>query len=329
MPDAADIPPIVAMLLTAGMLTLLAASIGMWQYLARCMWRGVAVLPSAPRRPVPWTGPDLLIVLLLSIVTAQPFLLAVSEVASESSAVDPEGIGETEQATGESIEDDEPPADPAEADDEPKLTLASFMRWATFTSLAMCLAVVYLKWRRSPTRQDFGVPSGFVAHDIALGVKAFVAAVVPVYGLQIVLAKFFPAKHPLSEAMLDDPSWQMVVSGAVLAVVVAPIAEEFFFRVLFQGWLESAERRWGQNWSLLARLPAGVLPILVSSFVFGLAHGGHGPDPIPIFMFALVLGYLYHRTHRYLPCVVLHACLNGISVVLMIVLILSGNTAGL
>lgn len=35
------------------------------------------------------------------------------------------------------------------------------------------------------------------------------------------------------------------------------------------------------------------------------------PDPIPIFFLALVLGGLYFRTHRILPSIVLHAILNG------------------
>ncbi|MDR0705939.1 MAG: CPBP family intramembrane metalloprotease [Planctomycetaceae bacterium] len=36
-------------------------------------------------------------------------------------------------------------------------------------------------------------------------------------------------------------------------------------------------------------------------------------DPIPLFIFSMILGLLYYRTGRLLPCVVLHALLNGFS----------------
>jgi membrane protease YdiL (CAAX protease family) len=47
--------------------------------------------------------------------------------------------------------------------------------------------------------------------------------------------------------------------------------------------------------------------------LFAGAHWSHGPDPIPLFFFALVLGYLYQRTRRILPCVVVHFLLNSCS----------------
>ncbi|MDR0870567.1 MAG: CPBP family intramembrane metalloprotease [Planctomycetaceae bacterium] len=36
-------------------------------------------------------------------------------------------------------------------------------------------------------------------------------------------------------------------------------------------------------------------------------------DPIPLFLFSLVLGMLYQKTHRLLPCILLHTFLNGFS----------------
>jgi len=60
-------------------------------------------------------------------------------------------------------------------------------------------------------------------------------------------------------------------------------------------------------------LPHGWLPILLSSFLFGLAHFSHGVDPIPLFLFGIVLGYLYQRTHRLLPSIVAHMTFNAFS----------------
>ena len=61
----------------------------------------------------------------------------------------------------------------------------------------------------------------------------------------------------------------------------------------------------------------GIVPIMVSSLVFAGLHWSHGPDPIPLFILALGLGYLYQRTHRILPCVVLHFLVNAFSLALL------------
>jgi membrane protease YdiL (CAAX protease family) len=60
-----------------------------------------------------------------------------------------------------------------------------------------------------------------------------------------------------------------------------------------------------------AGLPFGLMPIAVSSLLFGLAHFGYGPEPIPLFLLALGLGYVYFRTHRIVPSIVAHAIFNS------------------
>lgn len=55
------------------------------------------------------------------------------------------------------------------------------------------------------------------------------------------------------------------------------------------------------------------LPILISSAIFALLHYSHGPDWIPLFLLATGLGYLYQRTHRLLPSLVVHFALNSLS----------------
>lgn len=53
-----------------------------------------------------------------------------------------------------------------------------------------------------------------------------------------------------------------------------------------------------------------VIPITVCSALFALMHYSHGPDFIPLFFLALGLGYLYRRTHRITPSLVVHFLLN-------------------
>jgi membrane protease YdiL (CAAX protease family) len=141
---------------------------------------------------------------------------------------------------------------------------------------------------------------------------------------------------------------------------VAPLSEEFFLRVLLQGWLERlvATARPGAFESALGREPseppvaetplvpngeaqpenpyaapqaplqsaaddtadarlARAIPIVTSSLIFALLHVGHGPAPIPLFFLALGLGYLYQRTHRIWPSVLVHCLLNTSSLAML------------
>jgi membrane protease YdiL (CAAX protease family) len=70
-------------------------------------------------------------------------------------------------------------------------------------------------------------------------------------------------------------------------------------------------------------------PIIISSFAFAMAHFGHGTDPIPLFLVALGLGWLYQRTHRLWPCVVVHMALNGFSMLQLAHLIFVGDPTAL
>ena len=63
--------------------------------------------------------------------------------------------------------------------------------------------------------------------------------------------------------------------------------------------------------------PYGWPPILISSLLFAIAHSGYGPDPIAIFVLAIILGYVYRRTHRIVPCMVAHALFNSVAMLIL------------
>ncbi|MEZ6116940.1 MAG: CPBP family intramembrane glutamic endopeptidase [Pirellulaceae bacterium] len=56
------------------------------------------------------------------------------------------------------------------------------------------------------------------------------------------------------------------------------------------------------------------LPILISSTLFAMAHLGQGPPPIPLFILAVGLGYLYQKTRRIWPSLIVHALVNSLAV---------------
>jgi membrane protease YdiL (CAAX protease family) len=51
--------------------------------------------------------------------------------------------------------------------------------------------------------------------------------------------------------------------------------------------------------------------------LFSLAHFGFGPDPVALFVLALILGFLYQRTHRIVPCIVVHALFNALNLLIL------------
>ena len=67
----------------------------------------------------------------------------------------------------------------------------------------------------------------------------------PVLAVQAVLTALFPSEHPLISVIKANKA--LLPVAAVLAVLIAPLAEEFFFRVVVQGWLEKIERGCGSG----------------------------------------------------------------------------------
>jgi uncharacterized protein len=102
----------------------------------------------------------------------------------------------------------------------------------------------------------------------------------------------------LPEELGVDDSTVAMLAVAFLVSVVAPVAEEFFFR----GFFFTALRAWKGLW------PAAI----ITGLVFGGIHLGSAEAvflaPLAFFGFALCL--LYHRTGSLYPCIALH-CLNN------------------
>jgi len=92
-----------------------------------------------------------------------------------------------------------------------------------------------------------------------------------------------------------------LIAVSILVCVVAPIAEEFFFRGYFFG----ALRNWRGVW------PAAVL----TGLVFGGIHVGSAPVGflVPLAFFGFLLCLIYDRTRSLYPCMALHCVNNSIA----------------
>jgi membrane protease YdiL (CAAX protease family) len=193
---------------------------------------------------------------------------------------------------------------------------------------ATCLALLSTVFRASVV--DLGLPTSWrqARRDVAVGVTACLASLLPIYLLLMALSMLVDSTkgHPLVEQFEQSPSLAALAALAVTALVAAPVSEEISFRLVFQGWLERIEGRREVAESpppadidefLVEAIPdfrPSWKPMAISALVFGAAHVGAGVAPIPLAVLGLVLGYLYWRTHRVLPCIACHTTFNAVAV---------------
>ncbi len=302
-------PPFVSV----AIVLVLSASAALWFRLARRWRQGHAVLPYLARRPVPWGVLDLLVVIML---------LSLLEALSI-------------QASGVNLQAG---LDALSVDQQARLiTLNGLLRLVT---IAGAVALLVYRWRATPS--DLGLPTtrSQALDDLRLGSLGTLLALLPVFLLNWVLTQVTAYEHAILDVFDNTESWWHLLAMTVVAGIVAPVFEEFAFRLLLQGWLEKLEFEFART-SLIARFqqeqpledgsqalaqaeqalnahpPSGAMPILVSSTLFALMHVGQGAAPAPLFLFALVLGLLYHRTHRVTPCILAHMLFNGFSLVII------------
>ncbi len=291
-----------------------------WAWLAMRLWRREPLLQYEPRRQVPWGGIDLAVV-IAAIIVLQGLCLGV--------AVKWSGV--------------EMPKDWSDLDPQARFVVLSGNLAANV--LTLVVAAVILFWQTDARWSDLGVDLARAPYDLRCGVIAFAAAAPAVFGLQELITHWIPYHHQLVSAVQEKNDAAMWAVAAASAVIVAPVFEEFFFRVLLQGWLEKIELRLARGIESdsdnpesaeeeieeppaigpegvplgLFGLSLGLLPIVISSTLFALMHWGQGAAPIPLFVLALVLGFVYQRTHRILPSLTVHVLLNSVSLAVFFV----------
>jgi membrane protease YdiL (CAAX protease family) len=102
------------------------------------------------------------------------------------------------------------------------------------------------------------------------------------------------------ELGVGNPSIVIAVAAVLMIAVLAPVAEELFFR----GFLFAGLRT---RWSLW---PAAI----TSGLIFGLVHAPTGiTTVVPLAALGFALCWLYDRTGSLWPCVIAHMINNGLA----------------
>lgn len=332
--------------LTYAMLGAAAASLAVLFFLFQKHIDGRPLLAYEPRQIPPWNfaAPALILTpLVLSVSTSllQPAAIDPNfEIAAFTSAAQLAGVGASPSASygvslarAMSVEINE---SLVKSDSLPRLLIQN-------ASISIMLAVacyMLLSLVYGATRHDLGLPCGVMQllKDIGAGIAAFAACLAPIYLLLFALNTMFPNDqgHPLIHELMANHSPAMMLAAAFTAVVAAPLYEETAFRLVLQGWLERRQMLVGRAETARIDAPAdasphsgstteplgmhfeGVhaakpnwLPIAISGTLFGLAHTGQGLSPAPLILLGVLLGYIYQRTHRVVPCIVCHMLFNG------------------
>lgn len=157
----------------------------------------------------------------------------------------------------------------------------------------------------SPTK-SLGLGLREIPRSLRYGVTAAIVAIPLVLVINIVTRLIFRPDHahPAFELFHSGDPW-LVLMAAVTAVVFAPFVEELLFRGLLQSSLSAVVGAW----------PA----IIFIGVLFGLAHFGVWPDPIPLSFLGIVLGLTMGRTHSLWAPVFFHGFFNATMLLLSLI----------
>ncbi len=197
----------------------------------------------------------------------------------------------------------------------PAITVAALPLLPTFLSLAF--AACSLGWLSLHLRA-----AGLTLHEIGWrcrrwweeavwGLAGWLAAIPLVLGsavftfllAQRMLPDLPPPSHPIQQFVSGAPNLATLLMTFALAVIVAPLLEETFFRGILHGALR---RRFGP-W----------VATIGSAFVFAAVHPQLPLGFPPLFLLGATFSVLFELRGSLIPCIVAHATNNGLLMLLM------------
>jgi membrane protease YdiL (CAAX protease family) len=181
--------------------------------------------------------------------------------------------------------------------DSPGVTIAGTV-WQGVCFIAS--ALLFARMTGPPRPWQFGLRATRILPALGWMAVAWVAFYA-FTGAWVGLLGLDPDEDQLPEQLGVDESTAAMLGAAFLVAVVAPVAEEFFFR----GFFFSALRNWKGTW------PAA----LISGLVFGAIHAGSS-DPaflVPLAFFGVALCLLFVRTGSLYPPIALHCANNALA----------------
>ncbi|MCA9194232.1 MAG: CPBP family intramembrane metalloprotease [Planctomycetales bacterium] len=199
--------------LALGMLSFLMCSLAAWAYLGWRSFKHLPILPAAFWRPRVWGAVDLFLVVILGLISQ----IVAARVAISYFGVEREQIREG----GMSLE------------------LMGLVGLGHLVVVLVTLVWLSARYRVTPSHAGFN--ASLSLKHVAVGLLAAFAGLPFVYLIMALVSFGLETQydHPLVVEMQRNPTLQNYLLGVFTAVIVAPLAEEFLFRVLIQGYLQS------------------------------------------------------------------------------------------
>ena len=283
---------------------LMAAGLAVWTVVATRARRGLPVLPFAPRRPVPWRGGHVVLIFVVFLA------LGVLIQAADARLFDPPRA--PAPAEGAVV---------VPATENPVLLLLrrspTWGTWLLCGVAAVIVAPIFEEVLFRLVLQGWleAVERRWRRRFPAL--RRLVPGMVPVVAVSLL----FGALHYRLPTAQTDPRYlaHLLAADGVARV----LALTFALGVL---WFEAGARAADLGWvrgrvlgdavlGILAFFAIGVVIYFVSDRL-NARFPANVADPLTLFLFSLILGALYYRTHRIVPAIVLHMALNFTSLTL-------------
>jgi uncharacterized protein len=176
-----------------------------------------------------------------------------------------------------------------------------------FDAAFVVVALYFASLGRRPRPWEFG----YRRVAPALGVAAFFLAGI---GYYVVTAAYqsivkLHGTDKLPQDLGVGTSTAALIGAAVFVCVIAPIAEEFFFR----GFIFGALRRW--HITIAGRDVGTWVAAVLTGILFGLAHTGSAAAQylIPLGFLGFVLCLVRWKTGSLYPCMALHSVNNSLA----------------
>ncbi len=171
--------------------------------------------------------------------------------------------------------------------------------------VAAALYFAFLRGRPGPAA------FGFRRVRLTVAIVAVVAAAVGYYGLTAVYGALvhLHGTDKLPSELGAEHSTVALVAASLFVCVIAPIAEEFFFRGFFFGALR------GMRIEIAGRNIGTWVAAILTGILFGLAHTGSASSQylIPLGFLGFVLCLVRWRTRSLYPCMALHSANNALA----------------
>jgi membrane protease YdiL (CAAX protease family) len=169
----------------------------------------------------------------------------------------------------------------------------------------VCSLLVASVTFRFGARAGMGLSSRHAIYDAGRALVAFLAVWPVCMGVLLLSQRVLPpdqGAHPMLIVVKSASAfWQAMV--VLSAVVMAPLAEEIFFRGLLQSMLRRHTRR---PW----------ISVLIASALFAAVHFPIAQAVPALFVLGIVLGYNYERSGRLYAPIIIHAVFNAVNILL-------------